>query len=143
MVKSDIGLNPCRDQGICEVAIKLQALGVDLPQTFRKYPGPGDGEPVVRETHVLHQLDILLIPMIVIASNITAFVLCHFAFSMRKCIPDCEAFPILVPCTYNSSIGESMLISYRAGPRVHCPVLTKISHTFNLVGSGRSPPVHK
>ena len=56
-----------RDQLVYQFVVEVDAFLVDLAVPFREYAGPGDGEAVGFEAHLLHKSDVFPEPVVVVA----------------------------------------------------------------------------
>ena len=70
MIQCDNGLDAICTQFINKVAIILESLFVYRAGAVREYPAPRDGEAIDSEAHLLHQCNVFLVVVILVA--------CHF-----------------------------------------------------------------
>ena len=69
MVQRRHGRDTACEQGIDQAVVEVKASQVDAPAPSRKYSWPRNGKPVRAEAQALHQVDIRLPPVVVVAGD--------------------------------------------------------------------------
>ena len=81
-----------------ERIVKIDALLVDCAGALGQDTRPGEGEAVVLDAHLLHQRDVLLEPMIVVAGDVAGMAAKDTARFMGEIVPDVSALAVLEGC---------------------------------------------
>src|SRR6516162_5967186 len=100
MIESGERLDAGRLQLVYHTAVEVEPLWIGPARALRKDARPGDREAIGIGADFLHQRNILLVPVVVIVSDVAGVVVLNVARSMGVGVPDRFAFFVLVPSTF-------------------------------------------
>ena len=105
MINSNPRRNSVFQQFVCQIVVETRALGVDGAGTVGHNTTPTDGKPIVFYTQLVHQCNVLLVSMIVVACNTAAHVAQGFAFR-KLFVPNTRASSAFVFRTFDLIRGR-------------------------------------
>ena len=101
MIEGCHGCDPGFQQTVHQPAVEIQPGRVDPAPTFRQNTRPTKRKTVIWITQRLHDLDVFLPTMVVVAGDISGITIQDFSWCMRKDIPNGFALAIFVDCPFN------------------------------------------
>lgn len=107
MVQGDQRLDAGGNQLIAQVAVKFQALLVDLTDSVGQDTAPADGEAVALQADLFHQGYIFLVAMIVITGYVAVLSVGDMAAVVNQSIPDGFTSAIFIPGAFDLGCGRS------------------------------------
>jgi hypothetical protein len=90
-------LDAGRLQLVHETVVEVQALRVRLTGPVREDARPANREAVRGRADVLHQRDVLLVPVVVVVGDVAGVVVRDLARRVGERVPDRRALAVLVP----------------------------------------------
>lgn len=106
VIERDHGGDVVLDKFVYKVGIELDALLVDLADTVGKDPCPADGEAICPDTDLLHESDIFFPAMIMIACDITVFLILYMVAVTGISVPDIKSFAVFIICAFDLISGR-------------------------------------
>jgi hypothetical protein len=88
VVQREPRIDVMREQLVDEPPVVVEAAVVTGPATRRLYPGPGHGEAVGVEAELRHELDVLRVPVIVVARHVSGVPAENSARRVGESVPD-------------------------------------------------------
>src|SRR5262249_19763255 len=85
------------EQLVYEAVVEVETFRVRLAGALGEDPRPGDGEPIGVRAETLHQRDVLLVPVVVVVSDVAGVIVLDVPGSVAIGIPDRQALAVLVP----------------------------------------------
>src|SRR5260221_11571978 len=98
MIKSRERPNAIRKEIIDESIVEVESLWIWRSTTRGEHTRPRDREAITFDAEGLHQLNVLLVTMIVIVGDITVCVGHNLTRSVRKSIPDGFTAAVFLCC---------------------------------------------
>ena len=96
MIEGDHGCDFVGQQIVNQPLVEIKTGRIEFSAAGGKDTGPGDGEAGRSQTDILHQPDIFLVAVIVIAGYVCVLVLVHLPRGVAESIPDGLSSSILV-----------------------------------------------
>ena len=94
------------EQFIDQSVIKAQPLAVDGACACGKHAWPGNGKAIRVDADLAHQVDVLLVAMIVVASDVACVPFPDLSGLPRQHVPDGKSFLVFVPRAFDLIRGR-------------------------------------
>ena len=94
-------LNAGRQEPIDQLIVEANALSIDRLARVGNDARPGDRKPIGLRADLLHQLDILAKPMVMVAGDVAVIPVLHSAFAFAKRIPNARRATTFATCSLN------------------------------------------
>ena len=95
VIQSRERLDAVREELVDQPVVEVEALRVRRAGALRKHPRPGDRESIGLDAQRLHQLDVLLVAMVVVVGDVTGSARVRLARRVRESVPDRRRAPVL------------------------------------------------
>src|SRR5262245_1576354 len=106
MVQSGIWLDAVGEDFVDQPIIKIEAFWIGRASSVRKDARPCNGEAIGLGAQRLHQLDVFLVPVVVVVGDVTRALIGDLSGRVRKAIPNRWASTVLVDGAFDL-IGRS------------------------------------
>ena len=118
MEDRDEGADAGGKQFIDQCVVKIDTLRIDFSGAVGQKTRPGEGEAVVLHAHLLHQCDVFLEAMVMIAGDVAGVALKDLAVFMGKVAPDVAALAVFIGGAFDL-VGRSRSAPDEILPEAH------------------------
>jgi hypothetical protein len=121
VVEGHVGVDARLQESVDDAVVVVQALLVHPAGAVRQDARPAQRQPVGVQAELLHQGDVVAIPVVGVARHVARDVLEHLPRCVPKGVPDRRPLPVLVPPSLDleRTGGDAELESGREDQFIH------------------------
>ena len=96
-----VGFNAVFQHGIDEIGVEFCTFLIQLTGAVGEQTRPADREPVVLDAQLLHQLEIFLVAVVVVAGHIAGMIVFYMTGLMGVHIPNAQTLAAFIPAAFD------------------------------------------